>query len=103
MAINNYSIWFTTNAKHELLEIYEYISNSLKSKITADNLMEKKKKKIIRLSIFPYSCMKVRTKPRSTIYRKLNIKNYLILYKIDQYKKRVDIVHIFYSRRDYLE
>ena len=65
--------------------------------------MEEIEKKIIRLSIFPYSCMKVRTKPRSTIYRKLNIKNYLILYKIDQYKKRVDIVHIFYSRRDYLE
>ena len=103
MAINNYSIWFTTNAKYELLEIYEYISNGLKSKITADNLMEEIEKKIIRLSIFPYSCMKVRTKPRSTIYRKLNIKNYLILYKIDQYKKRVDIVHIFYSRRDYLE
>ena len=45
MVINNYSIWFTTNAKYELLEIYEYICNSLKSKISADNLMEQIEKK----------------------------------------------------------
>ena len=102
MDINNYHISFTTNAKRELIEIYEYIDNYLKSKISADNLMAKIENKILILSIFPYSCMEVITKPRSTIYRKLIVNNYVVLYKIYEENKRVDIVHIYYSKRDYL-
>ena len=102
MAINNYYISFTANAKKELMEIYGYINNNLKSKIAADNLMAQIENKILRLSIFPYSCMEVKTKPRSTIYRKLHVKNYLVLYRIQEENKIVDIVHIYYSKRDYL-
>lgn len=84
MVINNYYVSFTTNAKEELIEIYEYIDNNLKSKIAADNLMYEIENKILRLSIFPYSCMEIVSKPRNTIYRKLLVKKYVILYKIDE-------------------
>ena len=102
MAINNYYISLTTNAKEELIDIYEYIDNNLKSKIAADNLMCEIENKILRLSIFPYSCMEVKTKPRNTIYRRLLVKNYVILYKIDEENKRVNIIHIYYGRRNFL-
>ena len=102
MVINNYYVSFTTNAKEELIEIYEYIDNNLKSKIAADNLMYEIENKILRLSIFPYSCMEIVSKPRNTIYRKLLVKNYVILYKIDEKNKRVNIIHIYYGRRNFL-
>ena len=102
MVINNYYVSFTTNAKEELIEIYEYIDNNLKSKIAADNLMYEIENKILRLSIFPYSCMEIVSKPRNTIYRKLLVKNYVILYKIDEENKRVNIIHIYYGRRNFL-
>ena len=102
MVINNYYVSFTTNAKEELIEIYEYIDNNLKSKIAADNLMYEIENKILRLSIFPYSCMEIVSKPRNTIYRKLLVKKYVILYKIDEKNKRVNIIHIYYGRRNFL-
>ncbi len=103
MVLNNYYyIKITNSAEEELIEIYEYISITLKAKISADHFIKEIEKKSERLSIFPYSCMEVITKPRNTIYRKLQVKNYVLLYKISEENKRVDIVHIYYSRRDYL-
>ena len=103
MVLNNYYyIKITNSAEEELIEIYEYISITLKAKISADNFIKEIEKKSERLSIFPYSCMEVITKPRNTIYRKLHVKNYLVLYLILEENKRIDIVHIYYGRRDYL-
>ena len=102
MVLNNYYVKFTNSAEEELIEIYEYISFILKSEITANKFVENVENKILRLSIFPYSCMEIISKPQNIQYRKLIVKNYVILYKIYEENKRVDIVHIYYSRRDYL-
>lgn len=102
MELNSYFVNITKSAEEELPEIYEYISNVLKSKIAADNLVKQIDKDMKRLSIFPYSCEEVTTKPRNTIYRKLPIKNHVVLYKICEEKKRVDIIHIYYGKGNYL-
>ena len=103
MVLNKqYQVKITKNAEQELIEIYEYISGILKSEIAANNFVKRIEEKINRLYVFPYSCMEVKTRPRSTIYRKLHVKNYLVLYRIQEENKKVDIVHIYYSRRDYL-
>ena len=102
MVLNNYYVKITNSAEEELTEIYEYISIVLKSEISANKFVEKLEEKIERLSMFPYSCMEVITKPQNITYRKLPVKNYIVLYKIYENNKRVDIVHIYYSRRDYL-
>lgn len=102
MVLNNYYVKFTNSAEEELVEIYEYISFILKSEITANKFVENVENKILRLSIFPYSCMEIISKPQNIQYRKLIVKNYVVLYKIYEENKRVDIVHIYYSRRDYL-
>lgn len=103
MALNNiYYVKVTNRAEEELLEIYEYIKVVLKSEISANKFIKTIQEKIERLTIFPYSCMEVKTKPRNTIYRKLHVKNYLVLYKINEGNKLVEIVHVYYARRDYL-
>lgn len=103
MVLNKqYQVKITKNAEQELIEIYEYISGILKSEIAANNFVKQIEEKINRLYVFPYSCMEVKTKPRNTIYRKLYVKNYLLLYKVLEENQRVDIIHIYYGRRDYL-
>lgn len=96
MVLNNYYVKFTNSAEEELVEIYEYISFILKSEITANKFVENVENKILRLSIFPYSCMEIISKPQNIQYRKLIVKNYVVLYKIYEENKRVDIVHIYY-------
>lgn len=103
MVLNKqYQVKITKNLEQELIEIYEYISGILKSEIAANNFVKQIEEKINRLYVFPYSCMEVKTKPRNTIYRKLYVKNYLLLYKVLEENQRVDIIHIYYGRRDYL-
>ena len=102
MVLNNYYIKFTNIAEEELIEIYEYICFTLKSEITANKFIENIESKILRLSMFPYSCMEIISKPQNIKYRKLNVKNHVILYKINNEFQKVDIVHIYYARRDYL-
>ena len=103
MVLNKeYHVNITKNAEKELTEIYEYISGVLKTEIAASNFVKLTEKKINGLSLFPYSYMEVIIKPRNTIYRKLHVKNYLVLYLILEENKRIDIVHIYYGRRDYL-
>ena len=103
MVLNKqYQVKITKNLEQELIEIYEYISGILKSEIAANNFVKQIEEKINRLYVFPYSCMEVITKPQNITYRKLPVKNYLVLYRIQEENKRVDIVHIYYSRRDYL-
>ena len=36
------------------------------------------------------------------VYHKMVVKNYIILYTIDEENKKVFISHMFYSRRNYL-
>ena len=37
------------------------------------------------------------------IYRRITIKNYVILYTIDEEKRVVYVAHMYYSGRNYLE
>ena len=36
------------------------------------------------------------------VYHKIVVKNYIVLYTIDEENKKVFISHMFYSRRNYL-
>lgn len=102
MDIKNYKAVFNEIAKEELENIYKYVSQNLVSKISADRLMERIEECLLRLEQFPYSCPEVKIKPKNLLYRKLIIDNYIAIYSVNERKKQVNIVHIFYSRKDYL-
>ena len=101
---NEYKIVFTENAEIELDGIYEYISKTLLSENSAKKLMDKIEEKVLRLEIFAESGSIANGYIINDIqYRKLIVDNYILLYHIDESKKQVNIIHVFYGRRNYLK
>ena len=101
---NNYKIIFTQTAEAELDGIYDYISKTLLSENSAKKLMEKIEEKTLRLEVFPESCSIANGYIINDIqYRKLIVDNYILLYHIDENNKQVNIIHVFYGRRNYLK
>lgn len=105
MNINDsYHVIFTMQAMEELQEIYLYISRKLYAKVVANNLMKEINNKIMNLSIFPklYSELKI-SKSKDNTYHKFIVKNYIIIYKVNDKKREVHVVHIFYARSNYIK
>ena len=101
---NNYRVIFTETAETELDGIYDYISRTLLSEDAANRLMEKIEASTLRLEIFPESCSIADGYIINDIqYRKLIVDNYILLYNIDEAIKQVNIIHVFYGRRNYLQ
>lgn len=103
MDTNTYEIVFTDTAKEELEEIYEYISVHLLEVGAANRLMDKIEQSILRLEQNPYSCVEVHIKPHNSLYRKLVIENYIVLYEVEETYKQVVIYRVVYGKRDYLK
>jgi len=99
-----YKIMFTETAEIELDGIYDYISRTLLSENSARKFMEKIEEKTLKLEIFPKSCSITDGYTINGVqYRKLIVDNYILLYHIDENKKQVNIIHIFYGRKNYLK
>lgn len=98
-----YEIEFTEDAKEEIIDIYEYISKNLVAEEAAKRLMMKIKKSIMDLAEFPEIYEKLEKKDKlKREFRKMVIRNYNILYTIDNNKKIIYISHMYYEKRDYL-
>jgi len=100
---SKYEVALTGKAKKDLNRIYKYISKTLEEKETARKLIETIEKKILILEIIPegFSIANFYNKKRYE-YRKLVIKNFIAIYRIDRKKKIVFIVKFVYSRKNYL-
>ncbi len=84
-------------------EIYNYISIKLMAKIQSDKLFTEVRQRIKELSIFPRMYAKIEKYDETDkVYHKMVVKNYIILYTIDEENKKVFISHMFYSKRNYL-
>lgn len=103
MDINHYEIVLTDVAQEELEDIYEYISEHLLEKSSANRIMNKIEKNILRLEENPYSCVEVHIKPHNEVYRKLVIDDYIALYEVDEKNKKIVVYRIIYGKMDYLK
>jgi toxin ParE1/3/4 len=102
MAKNSYSIKFAPKAEEDLEEIYSYISEKLLVTASADNLLEKIEKSIMKLQYFPSSGSLLLDEPlRKKGYRKLIIENYIAFYIVDKPGKQVIIMRILYGAQNY--
>ena len=98
-----FEIEFTEQYIEELNEIYNYISIHLKENIIAKKLIKEVNNKVLNLVATPELYMKIgKADKLQRTYHKIIIKNYIVLYTIDFYKKKVYISHIIYGKRDYL-
>ena len=98
-----YQVVLTHKAKIDLKNIYKYISENLKEKNTADNLMNLIEEKILILEDIPEGFAIIEYyKKKKYEYRRLLVKNYIVIYRIDKKNKIVYVVKIIHGRRNYL-
>ena len=93
-------IVFSPEAKHDLVEIGDYIAFTLHNKSAARKLITKIQKMVLTLQKFPESGRQLDYVGPHILYRYLVCGNYLIFYHLSEGCACVD--RILYGRRDYL-
>lgn len=97
--MDKYSVKLLSVAYRNLNEIYEYIAAELKAELEALNLIAKLEEAVLSLEVMPLRGPKRRVGAYANKgYRQLFIKNFTIVYRIDEVKKNVVIVTIKYSK-----
>ena len=98
-----YEVEFTEDCIEEMQKVYDYISKILIADKAAKKLIQEIKQKVLSLSRYPqlYTAINKFDKLNRQ-YRRIVIKNYIILYIIDEEKKKVYLSHIYYGRQNYL-
>lgn len=89
-------------AKQDMVEAVRYISENLANPIAANTLAEELFNAMESVAEFPYANSAYSPiRPLQYEYRKLMVKNYLILYWVDEQSKTVTIARVVYAKRDY--
>ena len=97
-----YKIFLSNGAKEELDEIYGYIASALKEPGTAAAMVDEIETAILSLKQMPYRY------PERQIglfarkgYRQLIVKNYLVIYRVDEENHQVVVLTIRYAKRNF--
>lgn len=99
--MNEYEVRVTRQALEQMKEIVHCISYDLMAPDAADNLLDKFKAEIMKLSGFPKKHALIEEEPwRTEGVRKIVVKNFLIYYWVDDDNSRVQVTGVIYSRRD---
>ena len=93
--MDEYEVRVTRQALEQMKEIMHYISNDLMVPDAADNLLDKIKAEIMKLSCFPKKHALIDEEPWRT-----EGMNFLIYYWVDDENSRVQVTAVIYSRRD---
>ena len=96
-----YSLFLTEQAKSDLAEIYSYISVELKSKKSAENVIDALHQAMKGLSLTPSRYHQFPNEPWfSEGVRYFTVRNYSIFYTVDESNLSVSIVHVIYGKRN---
>ena len=97
-----YKLLITPSALDELSEIVDYISNNLDNPFSAADFLDKVGECYDRLKDNPkiyQLCDYPEFKEKN--YRKAIIKNYVLIYRIDETTQTVNLLHFFFGRQNY--
>ena len=99
----NYRIEFTLLANEGLNNIFEYISQNLEAEQAAKDYMREFEAKIMGLKEMPGKGSLVQNETLSALrYRKIHVRNYVVVYSVDKSNMTVTILRIFYEKSDYI-
>lgn len=99
MTSDNYAAVILPQAEKDITEILDYINNELKNPTAAKNLWADIKGAIGRARLFPYA-MPIIKNERITLgkeYRRLDVNNYVVIYKIAEEQKEIRIFAMLYG------
>ena len=96
----NYNIKQEQTFKNDLKNIYKYIAHDLSENKVAIKFVNTVISKLKNLQDFPFA-YKLYKKEEKFEYRKLIVKNYIIIYKINLKEKEISILHIYNQKLNY--
>ena len=97
--LDKYEVRLMNQALQDLDEIYGYIASSLQEPGAAAELLDAPESEILSLEYLLYRCSERRTGSfANSGYRQLMVKNYIVIYRIDEAQKQVLIVTVRYAR-----
>ena len=100
--MDKYEVKILSKALRDLDSIYAYIARSLLEPDVAASLINELEDQILSLEYMPYRCPERRTGAYAGKgYRQLLVKNYTVIYRIDESAKEVLIVTVRYSRSNF--
>ena len=100
--MDNYSVKLMSRALRDLDKIYDYISHTLVEPGTALKLVERIENAIFSLETMPYRCPERRRGAYAYRgYRQLLVKNYTVIYRIQESEKQVIVVTVRYSSSEF--
>lgn len=95
---NPYRIKLMSRALRDLDGIYAYIARTLSEPGTADKLLDTLEQEILSLESMPYRCAERKVGAYAGKgYRQLFVKNYTVVFRIDEARKTVIVVTVRYS------
>ena len=97
--MNKYKVIWSPKFIRKLDNILAYISFDLKEPMVAKNFYNKVLKCLATIEYFPEIHSKFYI--NNIIHRKIIIKNYIIIYKVDSNSKQIFILNIFHSSQNY--
>lgn len=104
MDIEKYNTVLTYDSSKEMKRIYEYIAENLYAKKASDNLMIDVENKVSYLDFCPKIYAEIeKINEVKRKYRRIAIKNYILLYTINEYGKMIYVSHMYYGRRNYMK
>jgi len=99
---NSFEIVYLQLALNDLLEIFNYITQELKSPQAAYELLNRIDESISNLKHFPYSGKKyLTTGALKNEYRYLVVNHFLVFYTVND--NLVEIYRVIYSKRKYTD
>ena len=104
MDTNKYKVIITPTAYKEINRIYDYITEDLYAEKAAKDLMEQVETVVQNLKSSPKIHAEIdKFDELKRVYRRIVIKNYIILYTIDEDNSVVFVSHMYYGGRNYLD
>lgn len=97
-----YKLVFAPEFARDLDSTFEYISHVLCADKAAKELMKEIDDSIMNLKNMPYMYPECNEPLKSLGYRKIVVKNYILIYEVDDEKKNINLLRIFYGRSDYM-
>ena len=99
---NKYKIKFTLEAEKDIENICHYVSENLNTPTAAMNIIEEIESKVMNLTHMPFSCSVVEDEfLRVRGYRKLIVRNFLVLYIVFEDESLINIMRVVYGSSNY--
>lgn len=96
-----YEIFYTPEARDDLRNIRQYIACDLSAPLTAQNQIRRIVEEIDELMILPERFAVLNDQMwNQGVLRALPVDNYLVAYNVDNDAQQVNVLRIFYGRRD---